>query len=76
MTNNCIVAHSNVNILFICRCSITVKAETVEDDDEEDDDDVSPSDLIVSGRAISVRFGHNRDRASASSLSVPLTSVR
>ena len=53
--------------------SITVKAETAEDDDVEDDDEVSPSDLIVLDRAISVRFGHIRDRASASSLSVPLT---
>ena len=52
---------------------MTVKAETAEDDDEEDDGGVSLSDLIVLGRAISVRFGHNRDRASASSLSDPLT---
>ena len=29
--------------------------------------------MIAIGRAISVRFGHNRDKASADSLSDPLT---
>ena len=69
--------------------SITVKAETVEDEDgdeegeeeeeeaeeeeEEDDDDLSPSYRIVKGRAISVWFGHNRESASANSLSDLLT---
>ena len=63
--------------------SITVKAETVEDEDgdeeeeeeeeEEDDDDLSPSCRIVKGRAISVWFRHNRESASANSLSNLLT---
>ena len=51
--------------------SITVKAATLVEEDEADDEETSL--VIVKGRAISVRFGHNRDSASASSLSDPLT---
>ena len=43
------------------------------EEDEDDDDDEKTSLVIVNGRAISVRFGHKRDSASANSLSDPLT---
>ena len=45
---------------------LTVKAATLVEEDEDDDDKTSL--VIVNGRAISVRFGHNRDSASANSL--------
>ena len=48
---------------------MTVKAATLVEEDEDDDE--QPSLIIVNGRAISVRFGHKRDSASASSLSDP-----
>ena len=48
-----------------------VKAATLVEEDEDDDDKTSL--IIVNGRAISVRFGHNRDSASANSLSDLLT---
>ena len=48
-----------------------VKAATLVEEDEDDDDKTSL--IIVNGRAISVRFGHNRDSASANLLSDPLT---
>ena len=51
--------------------SITVKAATLVEEDEDDDEKTSL--VIVNGRAISVRFGHERDSASANSLSDPLT---
>ena len=51
--------------------SITVKAATLVEEDEDDDEQLSLT--IVNGRAISVRFGHKRDSASANSLSDPLT---
>ena len=47
--------------------------EDDEEEEEKDDDDLSPSYRIVKGRAISVRSGHNRESASANSLSDPLT---
>ena len=51
--------------------SITVKAATLVKEDEDDDEKTSL--VIVNGRAISDRFGHNRDSASANSLSCGLT---
>ena len=41
--------------------------------EEDEDDDEQTSLTIVNGRAISVRFGHKRDSASANSLSYALT---
>ena len=51
--------------------SITVKVATLVEEDEDDDEKTSQ--VIVNGRAISDRFGHYRDSASANSLSDPLT---
>ena len=51
--------------------SITVKAATLVEEDEDDDEKTSLA--IVNGRAISERFGHKRDSASANLLSDPLT---
>ena len=53
--------------------SKTVKAATLVEEDEDNDDKISL--VIVNGRAVSVRFGHNRDSASANSLSDPLTKM-
>ena len=53
---------------------MTVKAATLVEEDEDDDEKTSP--VIVNGRAISDSFGHNRDSASANSLSDPLKNER